>query len=70
MDAGSAQSVSGSCVALQAAFASKPAPTVDRILPGGMQSNVGAGLLAKRPLPHHRAQGSNPIPRKITLVTV
>ncbi|KAA0984926.1 hypothetical protein FQ187_07950 [Pseudomonas sp. ANT_J28] len=31
------------------AFASKPAPTVDRVLSGEMRSNVGAGLLAKRP---------------------
>jgi hypothetical protein len=28
-------------------FASKPAPTFDRISPDGMQSPVGAGLLAK-----------------------
>ncbi|PRW89105.1 hypothetical protein C7A11_11135 [Pseudomonas simiae] len=69
MDAGSEESLPRSCVALQAAFASKPAPTFDRIPPDRMQSNVGAGLLAKRPSASTR-QGSSPIPRKITLVTV
>ncbi|AUM71837.1 hypothetical protein C0J56_25365 [Pseudomonas fluorescens] len=36
------------CVDRAAAFASKPAPTVDRILPEETRSTVGAGLLAKR----------------------
>ncbi|QBQ12740.1 hypothetical protein DCC84_24775 [Pseudomonas sp. SXM-1] len=31
------------------AFASKPAPTFDRVSTGYTRSNVGAGLLAKRP---------------------
>ncbi|WP_339540858.1 hypothetical protein, partial [Pseudomonas sp. RA_5y_Pfl1_P24] len=30
----------------EAAIAGKPAPTVERIVPEGMQSNVGAGLPA------------------------
>jgi cobyrinic acid a,c-diamide synthase len=34
---------------LEAAFASKPAPTGDRVSSGSTPSNVGAGLLAKRP---------------------
>ncbi|PMU49851.1 hypothetical protein C1X85_26095 [Pseudomonas sp. GP01-A6] len=36
-------------VAAEIAFASKPAPTFDRVSSGGTRSNVGAGLPAKRP---------------------
>ena len=38
-------------------FASKPAPTFDRIPPEGTRLNVGAGLLAKGP------EQTPPIPR-------
>ncbi|AUO25197.1 hypothetical protein C0058_25675 [Pseudomonas sp. NC02] len=38
-----------------AVFASKPAPTFDRVSSGCTRSNVGAGLLANRPVkPTHK----------------
>jgi hypothetical protein len=42
--------VPGFCVAVAGPFASKPAPTFDRVPSVEMQSNVGAGLLAKGPV--------------------